>query len=411
MRGPIHRFLKGRSRIRLTGSGVIRCLNLLLGKGVALKDVYRENGTILAWMSTKDVEQAEIYAKKSGCTVEILREKGFPAWKKQYGNRYGFVIGLILLVLGVFVWNSFIWGIDIQGNETLSDLEVRSRLAEYGLTEGTWKGGHDLEGIKNQMLLEYPEWSWMSLSIEGTTLQVRLTEGTKPPSIYEEGDPRDWVADRDGIIYSIVTTRGTPMVRAGDVVRKGDVLISGTLEIPMEDGTTQYQFTEAAGEVYALCTQEITLEQEAAYIEKAYTGEMVHELLLQWGDTQISLYKPFRNLEYADVIEEPLGSEFGNFLGEIPGIPSIYLIRRTYVLYEPIEKNYREDQMKVLLGAALQKERDRLLEEENGILTEETIDYQETQTGIKGTLSMKMMVEMGEAGALEPPPDTQEDES
>ena len=160
-----------------------------------------------------------------------------------------------------------------------------------------------------------------------------------------------------------------------------------------------------------MCTQEITLEQEAAYIEKAYTGEMVHELLLQWGDTQISLYKPFRNLEYADVIEEPLGSEFGNFLGEIPGIPSIYLIRRTYVLYEPIEKNYREDQMKVLLGAALQKERDRLLEEENGILTEETIDYQETQTGIKGTLSMKMMVEMGEAGALALLPDTQEDES
>ena len=145
MRGPIHRFLQGRSRIRLTGSGVIRCLNLLLGKGVALKDVY-ENGTILAWMSTKDVELAEIYAKKSGCTVEVLREKGFPAWKKQYGNRYGFVIGLILLVLGVFVWNSFIWGIDIQGNETLSDLEVRSRLAEYGLTEGhgkedmIWKG-------------------------------------------------------------------------------------------------------------------------------------------------------------------------------------------------------------------------------------------------------------------------------
>ena len=111
------------------------------------------------------------------------------------------------------------------------------------------------------------------------------------------------------------------------------------------------------------------------------------------------------------MIEEPLGSEFGNFLGEIPGIPSIYLIRRTYVLYEPIEKNYREDQMKVLLGAALQKERDRLLEEENGVLTEETIDYQKTQTGIKGALSMKMMVEMGEAGALAPPPDTPEDES
>ena len=79
--------------------------------------------------------------------------------------------------------------------------------------------------------------------------------------------------------------------------------------------------------------------------------------------------------------------------------------------FEQFDKTAEYNQMKVLLGAALQKERDRLLEEENGVLTEETIDYQKTQTGIKGTLSMKMMVEMGEAGALEPPPDTQEDES
>lgn len=50
--------------------------------------------------------------------------------------------------------------------------------------------------------------------------------------------------------------------------------------------------------------------------------------------------------------------------------------------------------MKVLLGAELQKERDRCLEEENGVLTEEIIDYQKTKTGIKGTLSMKVMVEM-----------------
>ncbi len=87
----------------------------------------------------------------------------------------------------------------------------------------------------------------------------------------------------------------------------------------------EYQFTEAAGEVYALCTQEISLEQEAGYTEKEYTGETVHELLLQWGDTRISLYKPFRDLEYADMIEEPLGREFGDFLGggEIPGFRAL----------------------------------------------------------------------------------------
>ena len=389
---------------------MIRCVNLLLGRGIELKDLRREEGDVLAWISTGDVEKAASYAKKSGCHLKILREKGAPYWKKHYGNRYGFLVGLILLCVGIFFWNGFIWNIDIRGNKTHSDLEVRSRLAEYGLTEGTWKEGHDLEKIKNSLLLEYPEWSWMSLSIQGTTLQIRLTEGTPPPAMNEEGDPRDWVADRDGIIYSIVTTRGTPMVRAGDVVRKGDVLISGTLTIPMEDGSTQYRYTEAAGEVYALCSQEISLSQGKDYIEKDYTGETVHELLLQWGDSRISLYKPFRDLEYADIIEEPLGREFSDFLGEIPGIPRIGLIRRTYVLYEPIRKTYSEDQMKVLLGAALQKERDRILEEESGVLTEESIEYRGTEEGMEGTLSMKMMIEMGEEGILTPP-EAQEEES
>ena len=66
--------------------------------------------------------------------------------------------------------------------------------------------------------------------------------------------------------------------------------------------------------------------------------------------------------------------------------------------------------MKVLLGAALQKERDRILEEESGVLTEESIEYRGTEEGMEGTLSMKMMIEMGEEGILTPP-EAQEEES
>lgn len=66
--------------------------------------------------------------------------------------------------------------------------------------------------------------------------------------------------------------------------------------------------------------------------------------------------------------------------------------------------------MKVLLGTALQKERDRILEEESGVLTEESIEYRGTEEGMEGTLSMKMMIEMGEEGILTPP-EAQEEES
>lgn len=400
MKWPLQRFLQGQSRIRLEGTGAVRCMNLLLGQDLELRSAWRKDSALELWVSTKEMKRVRRCAEKCGCRVEVLREKGFPAWRRRYGNRYGFMLGLLLAVAAMFFLNCYIWKMDIRGNERISDTEVIQRLAAYGLKEGSWKNGMDLEKARNELLLQYPEWSWLSLSIEGSTLEVRLEEATQAPEIERPGDPRDIVADRDGVIYSIVARRGTPKVRAGDVVRKGDVLISGTIEIEMEDGSKKYEYTEASGEVYALCTFELTDTQNKAYIEKNYTQDKAHELLLQWNESKISLYKPFRIYENYDTIEETLCEDFASFIAELPGMPRAALVRRTYVFYEPVPKTYREDQLQVLLAAKLQRARQQLVEEHHGILLEEKITYSDTPESMEGKLFARVMEEMGTAAQL-----------
>lgn len=402
MKWPLQRFLQGQTRIRLQGTGAVRCMNLLLGQDLELRNAWRKDSAVELWVSTKDLKQVQRCAQKCGCEVEALRDKGLPAWRRRYGNRYGFMLGLILAVAAMFFLNCYIWRIDIQGNVQASDTEVLQRLADYGLTEGKWKSGTDLESARNALLLKYPEWSWLSLSIEGSTLEVRLQEATQTPEIYQMGEPRDIVADRDGIIYSIVARRGTPKVRSGDVVRKGDVLISGTITIEMEDGSQKYEYTEAAGEIYALCTYELTDTQEKTYIEKNYTQDTAHELLLQWNDSKISLYKPFRIYENYDIIEETLLEDFASFIAELPGMPHAALVRRSYVFYEPVPKTYREDQLQVLLAAKLQRARQMLVEEHHGVLLEEKITYSDAAESMEGTLFARVMEEMGTPAELTP---------
>ncbi|MBQ7916024.1 MAG: sporulation protein YqfD [Firmicutes bacterium] len=393
-------FAQGKTRVGIRGTGVVRCMNLLLGQGAELKDVFRKENGIEAWISTAQLPTLERCAQKSGCYVEILKSKGVPAWKRRYANRWGFLIGG-LLALGMMIFlNCYIWRIDIKGNKSISDTQVLSRLTEVDLKQGSWKTGKDLEAAKNTLLLAYPEWSWISLSIEGSTLVVRVEEATMPPEIFQEGEPADLVADREGIIHSIVARSGTPQVRAGDVVKAGDVLISGTIVIEMEDGSKQYEYTQAKGEIYAECIYTIEREQEKRYVEKRYTGETVHELVLTGEEGEMILYRPICSLENADMIEQVLGQGFTEFLAELPIIPRRSLLRRTYVFYVPEEKVYREDQLKVLLNSELQKACSALVKERQGVLLEEKTDYKDLGKVMKGVMTIHLIENMGKEAPL-----------
>ncbi len=395
MGGSVKRFMRGQTRVRIEGSGVLRCLNILLGKEAEVRGARRQENGLELWVDTDKLGELERCAQKSGCRVEIVRAAGFPKWRKSYGNRYGFLLGILLAVTAMAFLNCYIWRLDIRGNESISDAEVVRRLEEYGLEEGVWKSGKDLEKIKNELLLQYPEWAWLSLSIEGATLEVRLEEATSPPMIQQEGSPADLVADQEGIIYSIVTKRGKPQVRAGDVVRTGDVLISGTIEFEKEDGTTGYRYTQAQGDVYAVRTEYLEAEVCENYTEKIYTGDRVSELWLLHDGQEICLYHPFRSLENADCLEETPEARFSDFLEKLPILPHIKLLRRTYFFYEPVLRTYREDQMKVLLNASLQKQKEALVGISGGEVLEEKMQYTEQEQGIRGTLEVKMLQKIG----------------
>lgn len=395
MSGSVKRFMKGQTRVRIEGSGVLRCLNLLLGKEAEVRGARRQENGLELWVDTDKLGELERCAQKSGCRVEVVRAEGFPKWRKNYGNRYGFLAGILLAVAVMFFLNCYIWRLDIRGNESVSDAEVIRRLKEYGLGEGVWKSGKDLEKIKNELLLQYPEWAWLSLSIEGATLEVRLEEATAPPEIQQEGSPSDLVADQEGIIYSIVTKHGKPQVRAGDVVRTGDVLISGTMEFEKEDGTTGYRYTQAQGDVYAARTEYLEAEVSENYMEKIYTGDRVSELWLLHDGQAICLYHPFRNLENTDCLEEMPGAGFSNFLEKLPILPHIRLLRRTYFFYETVPRTYREDQMKVLLNASLQKQKEALVSDCGAEILEEKTQYTEWEQGIRGILEVKLLQRIG----------------
>ena len=89
-------------------------------------------------------------------------------------------------------------------------------------------------GCHQWSLEDFADISWVSVGIHGTDATIRLAETIGGVEIIDKETPCDIVASTDGVILQITAERGTPLVAAGDVVKKGDVLISSALTIGLE---------------------------------------------------------------------------------------------------------------------------------------------------------------------------------
>ena len=118
----------------------------------------------------------------------------------------------------------FVWRIDIQGAGAYAG-EVRAFLAQIHVQPGIRRNAVDLAQLREDLEWRLPRVKWVQTAFSGVTLRVRLIEGTTAET--ENETPGDVVAAADGVLTRLTTLAGTPVCRAGEAVRRGQVLIRG----------------------------------------------------------------------------------------------------------------------------------------------------------------------------------------
>ena len=216
-------------------------------------------------------------------------------------DRYGFFIALLMLLLVFLFTRTLIWDVRIEGNETLTRDEVMGALEDVGFTTGTSWNKIDKSFVEASLLASHPEIAWISLNRRGTVAYVELIESE---NVGEEKEIyplcSNIVADRDGVIEDITVKSGQAVVKVGDVVRAGDVLISGVIE--SESGLI---LCRAEGEVRARSATDISAIAERFVTEKeSISRRLLHARILLFNFS-INIFKNYGNRENScDIIEE-----------------------------------------------------------------------------------------------------------
>ncbi len=221
-------YIKGFVRISVTGRFVERFLNICMNRNIYVWNIKNRGSELLHMnMSIDGFKQMPSVTFKTKTKVKIISRHGLPFILKKHKKRKTFLLAGAIAVILFTCITSFVWVIEIEGNEKVSSETIISALEANGFKTGILRYGNDIPALQNKMLLDVDELSWIWVDIRGTRAVVQVKEKVPVPSIVDRKHPCNIVAKTDGLITEVKATYGEKMVTVGDVVKKGDLLVSG----------------------------------------------------------------------------------------------------------------------------------------------------------------------------------------
>ncbi len=291
--------LIGYIRINVEGFYIEKFINICRQNGIFLWGIKREKASIMHTnISIKDFKKIKRITKQINCRVHIERKKGLPFFLDRYKKRKIFVIGLIAILLIIFGTSNFVWNIEVVGNEKINKDEIIQELKEQGLEIGTQKRKINKNEIINTIRLKRNDVSWVGINIKGTNVTVKIVETEEKPEIINQDEYCNIVANKDALIQKIDSTKGTSVVKEGDLVKKGSILIGGWMEGKYTGVRYVHGAGKVMGKVWYTETARVQLKEEKT--EK--TGKEEKKYKINFNNFQINLYKTLSKFEKYDTI-------------------------------------------------------------------------------------------------------------
>lgn len=216
---------------------------------------------------------------------KIVSYGGFLPFVSSHIDRVGLLIGAFVCIVCLYVSSLFVWDIQTDG-DGISDGELLSLLSNSGLDYGTYIPSLDIKSVENNVLIACDKLSFISINLDGSTAHIEYGNRKTFDIENDDGTPSNIVADEDGQIINRITQSGSAVCSPGDVVKKGELLISGLYE-SNRFGT---RAVKACGKVYAEVSRRIEIFYPFEAYEKVYTSKSSSGLSLIFFGMKKSVY-------------------------------------------------------------------------------------------------------------------------
>jgi len=280
-------YMRGNLRVEIRGAAVERFLNLCVTNGVIFWDVERTAPDVLyATIRLEGLFRLRPYARKCMCRVRVMEKRGIPFQTRRYRHRYALLGGAALCLGLIWLLSGFVWTIQLEGCRQMPESELLQLLAQSGLRTGVRSAAVDAVDIKNRVLQQTDQLSFLTVNIQGSHAQVVVRERTDTKSGIDESQPCDVVSDKTGVIHRLRVRAGAAQVKVGETIMAGERIAAGTMISSQQE--VWYVHASAEADVRTWHSRTLRLPAEVRRLTPTGSEKVRYALVL--GNRRINLY-------------------------------------------------------------------------------------------------------------------------
>lgn len=255
------RFARGTVTFTVKGAFAERFLNLLSRNEIPVFHTRCTPEGYTAQTTVKHYRRIRPFVRKTHVRVRVVQRNGLPFWVQRYRRRVGLLVGIGLFCLCVGLSGQFVWSIEVNGNQTVSDDAILQSLEEMGLHRGSWKKNLDVQKMAIRLRQEYHQVGWAAVNLVGSVAEVEISERNEGEEEVQDTEPCNIVAARGGQIVQMEVYDGEGLRKKGETVKKGDLLVSGVVSSKKGKTILRHASAKVVAEYGMSKTVSIPMEQ------------------------------------------------------------------------------------------------------------------------------------------------------
>lgn len=382
--------LTGYVTIRLKAANCEKILNILRRKNIHMWDIEKKGETVKFKISYDDYKIYNELLKEM--KTETINKRGFALKLGKLKSRKGFIAGLFILFVCIYVLTSLVWNIEVVGTSNLNSKRIVKALEENNITMPVSHSSLKPKKIETMLYSKFNEFKFVEVYIEGSNLIIFVKEREPEKSQVKNNEPSSIISTKNAIINKVIAKSGQPMIKEGSVVYEGQTLIMGMVKSKTSE---EFMMVPSEGIVYGKTYYNFEMREYKVKNIEIDSNNRKNVYYLQINGNSIKIIgdkDPFENYNYKErTIRIPIISVFSD----------IALLKGTY--YEQITKtidfdeNSAKNKMKISMY-------DQLIERcsPDAKILKSTMDFSEDDSSYYLRAQIEVIEDIGEKVKLYP---------
>ena len=264
--------------------------------------------------------------------IEDVDYKGFIKYKKIVCNHIIFFILFIISIIYIVFLSNLIFDVQVKTNNKELEKFVLNELKNMKISPFNFVVPFSKkEKIKQDILKKNKDRiEWMEITRKGVKYIVNVEERKSINNDYDNS-PRDIIASKNAILLKIEAKKGSIVKKLNDYVKRGDVVVTGSITHKEEI----VDLVKADAIIYGETWYKVHVSYPISYYEKTFTGNTKKRLSLNFFNKSFEFGSGFKKEEVEEF--KILENKFFPIKLGFDTVKEMVLIDDVYTVEEAVE--------------------------------------------------------------------------